>query len=117
MGLTKRSAYSNPEELLVNLKSRGGLIHANEKFFNLILVTEETFKKHQTSPDCFERTLDDILVNHNFDFPCKEHGADILSYALGYYLRMRMLQFTNQLNKKPEQKYIKIKKTSKFTDS
>ena len=75
---------------LFDMKSRGGLIHTNHHFFNLISFTEQCFAKHACNINVFDLTVDEILENCNFTFPCQKHGADILLYAIFYYIRLRM---------------------------
>ena len=82
------------------MKTRGRLIHANYHFFNLIYHTEKCFAKYANNSKVFDLTVDEVLDTFNFTFPCRDHGADILAYALYYYVRMRMRQFTFQENQK-----------------
>lgn len=46
---------------LVQMKSHGGLIHANHHFFNLIRHIEASFAKYSSCVDVFDFTLDDVL--------------------------------------------------------
>ena len=85
---------------LVDMKSRGRLIYANQHFFNLIFHTETCFVKYARNANVFDLTVADVLENYNFTFPCKEHGSDILAYAIYYYVRLRMRQYTFQENQK-----------------
>ena len=73
--LTTQESY--PVSQCVDLKSKGKLIHANLKFFDLINKVEKCFAKHVTSPNVFDLTMDEILSTYNFTFPCKEHASDI----------------------------------------
>lgn len=100
---------------LVGMKSRGGLIHANLRFFDLIRYVESCFVKYASHRDVFDYTLDEVLSSYNFTFPCTEHASDILSYAIIYYIRLRMRQNTYQENiKKPKDSMAK-KKLSRLT--
>ena len=99
---------------IVDLKSRGGLIHSNLHFFNLINFTEKCFSKHANSSLVFQLTVDEVLDDYRFTFPCMNHAADLLSYALFYYVRMRMRQFCLQENIKMKKDSSKKRKQSKL---
>lgn len=101
---------------LVQMKSHGGLIHANLYFFNLIRHIETSFAKYSSCVDVFDFMLDDVLETHTFTFPCKQHVSDILSYAIVYYLRLRMRQNAHQENKKLEKEFVVKKMLSKLTN-
>ncbi|XP_011883692.1 PREDICTED: uncharacterized protein LOC105570853 [Vollenhovia emeryi] len=58
---------------LVDMKSRGGLIHANLRFFHLICYIEASFAKYSSDVDVFNLTLDEVLDSYTFTYPCKEH--------------------------------------------
>ena len=68
-----------PVSQLVDMKSRGRLIHANTHFFNLISYVEKCFSKYARNSRVFNLTIDEVIQNYKFTFPCKQHGADILS--------------------------------------
>lgn len=96
------------------MKTRGSLIHANLYFFNLIKYVEQCFSKHASNSNAFDLTVDEVLDNYEFTFRCKDHGSDILSYAVFYYIRLRMRQFTYQENQKIQKQSIIQRKMSKL---
>lgn len=57
------------------------------------------FSKHVSSPNVCEETVNEMLNNYKFSFPCTEHGSELLCYAITYYLRLRMRQYSQQINK------------------
>jgi len=107
---------SNSLSQLVNIKTRGGLIHTNIHFFDLIRYVEKCFAENCTFSNVFDVTVDKVLDTYDFTFPCKEHGSEILSYAIFYYLRLRMRQFTFQENQKHKKKSIIYRKISKLSN-
>lgn len=102
-----------PEQELVTLKSRGRLIHANKHFFHLIRNVEENFTEFCRDSRAFELTTSKVLDTYPFQFPCLEHGSELLSYAVFYYVRLRMRQFTYQENQKKAKKSANQRKLSK----
>lgn len=102
------------EAALVNLKSRGKLIHPNITFFYFIKNIEQKFKNHCNSPYVFDLILEDILNEHNLSFPCSIHSTDIISFVVVYYLRMRMRQFSQQENSKNKKNNRNKKKLAKL---
>ena len=96
------------------MKTRGALIHANYHFFSLISFVEKCFVKHATDSNVFDLTIDDVLVNYEFHFPCKEHGTELLAYAIFYYIRLRMRQYTYQENHKIKKESVVQRKLSKL---
>lgn len=101
---------------LVEIKSNGGLIYPNLHFFNLIRFIEQCFVKHASYKNVFDLTVNDVLENFNFNFPCTQHAADILAYTIVYYVRLRMRQNAYQENMKAPKKFVKQKKLSKLSN-
>ena len=101
---------------LVDMKSRGGLIHANSRFFHLILHVEACFAKYASRKDVFDCTVEEVLSTYDFTFPCTEHATQILSYAIVYYIRLRMRQNAHQENLQLTKKFVVKKKLSKLTN-
>lgn len=101
---------------LVDMKSRGGLIHANSQFFNLIRYVETCFARYASRSNVFECILEEILSSYDFTFACTEHASQILSYAIVYYINLRMRQNADQENLKMTKKFVVKKKLSKFTN-
>ena len=114
-GLTHRE-IKTPVNQLVDIKSRGRLIHANTHFFNLISYVEKYFSKYARDSHVFNLTIDQVIENYKFTFPYKQHGADILSYSIYYYVRLRMRQFTFQENQKVKKESVVKRKLSKLTN-
>ncbi|XP_066586111.1 uncharacterized protein [Prorops nasuta] len=108
-------AFSSAITGLVDVKNRGRLLYPNQKFFKLIIYVEKCFIKHASKSDVFESTLEEVLSNYNFTFPCKDHASDIISYCLFYYIRMRMRQFVHQENLKIKKLFAARKKLSKLS--
>lgn len=80
-----KTSCSSPVSQLVHIKSRGGLIHANLHFLNLIRHVEASFAKYSSRVDVFDQTLDEVLNTYTFTFPCKQHASEILScYSILY---------------------------------
>jgi len=98
------------------MKSKGGLIHPNQGFYNLILAIEDSFEKHCNSEDVFENCVDDVLVGsgHLTEFPCSEHKSEIMTYIISYYITMRMRQHTALQNRELKKKSCLLKKKSKL---
>lgn len=61
--------FHEPIARLVNLKSKGGLIHPNINFFNFICKIEQLFSKYYKMADVFELILTDLLDDTLY-FPC-----------------------------------------------
>lgn len=70
--LKNMSVYTSKSEL-VNLKSKGFLIHPNENLFNILQVLDTCFSKHGSSPDIFENAYEFFLVSTNLKFSCSIH--------------------------------------------
>lgn len=117
MQALKSSSSMAPVSHLVSLKSRGGLIHANLNFFNLIRYVETCFAKYASRQDVFDCTLEEVLSSYVFTFPCTKHASDILSYAIVYYIRLRMRQYAHCENMKLKKKFVVKKKLSKLTNT
>ena len=98
----------------MNLKTKGKLIHPNIMFFNFIKKIEQSFIKNCSSADVFEHIITDIIDDKPIYFPCSTHGQEIISFAVTYYVRMRMRQFSFQENKKKKPENRNKKKIAKF---
>jgi len=72
--------------------------------------------KHCSSTHVFDLIIDDMInEKHITNFPCVTHdGENIISFAVIYYTRMRMRQFTYQENKKKKPDNRNQKKVAKF---
>ena len=114
--LTSCETKSSLSEL-VDLKTRGRLIHPNVNFFHSICFVEKAFSMHCHDTHVFDLTVDYVLTNYDFKFSCIDHASDILSYAIYYYIRMRMRQLTFQENQKQAKEYTIKNKLSKLTTS
>lgn len=114
-GLTKCTKKTASAELL-EMKSNGRLIHANKHFFDLINFVERCFSRYASRKNVFDLTVDTVVQDYIFTFPCKEHAADILAYSIYYYIRLRMRQFTHQENLKAKKQSVVQRKMSKLTN-
>lgn len=110
-------ASPHPSSLtqLTDMKSHGFLIHPNIKFYQFIRHAESCFALHASKKHVFELTVEQVLSTHSFAFPCAHHASDILSFALFYYIRMRMRHYCYQAKREESQKFVVKKKLSKFT--
>lgn len=107
--------FSNlPEAELVNLKSKGRLVHPNYYFYKFISNIETHFSNNINDPDVYSNTVEDILANEHLNFPCSIHKDEIVAYSIRYYLNMRMRQFSWQINQEKLKENSKRKKISKF---
>ena len=75
---------------LVDMRTRERLIHPNLHLFKLINVIEQCFQKNARSVDVFDLTVDEVLEKYSFTFPCKKHASYLLSYAMHYYIPLKM---------------------------
>ena len=112
----KSTETTDPVAKLVNLKSEGRLIYSNLNFFKLISFVESCFAKYASSVNVFEETMEEVCSTYPFSFPCLPHASDVLSYALHYYIRMRMRQYTYQENQKLKKKFVPQKKLAKLNN-
>lgn len=107
---------ARPQAKLVDIKSRGKLIHADDLIYNLFLETEIYFIEaiDKKKFDILDYVVEKMLVNYYFDFPCNEHKVDVLSQCLFYYVTMRMRQFVKVENRKPKSQNKLRKKQSRL---
>ena len=89
-------------------------MYSNFKFFDLISFTEHCFAKHVTSVHVFDFVMEEVFSSYKFTFPCLEHASEILSYALYYYIRLRMRQYTLQLHQTSRKEFVSLKKQAKL---
>lgn len=76
---------------LVNLKSRGYLIHPENNFYLLVRNIEMSFVKFADSQNVFEETIEDFFnVNFIIPFPCDKHKTEVVEYIFTSYIIMRM---------------------------
>jgi len=99
---------------LVNMRTKGRLIHPNIVFFNFIRKIEESFSNNCSSTKVFELVVTDLMNEKTLTFPCSIHGENIISFAVMYYVRMRMRQFSYQENKNKKLENRNKKKIAKF---
>jgi len=118
---TCKSAFIAPQvysqqlsATLVNMRTKGRLIHPNIVFFNFIRKIEESFSKNCSSTKVFELVVTDLMNEKTLTFPCSIHGENIIAFAVMYYVRMRMRQFSYQENKNKKLENRNKKKIAKF---
>jgi len=80
---------NEPVARLVNLKSKGGLIHPNINFFNFICKIEQLFFKYCEMADVLELILTELLEDTLY-FLCFQHNEEIIAFTIKYYINMRM---------------------------
>jgi hypothetical protein len=97
---TTLSNFNIPVHQVVNMKTKGRLIHSNIGFFNFIKKIEENFKKYFHNTEVFDLVITDLMTEKTLSFPCSIHGENIFEFAVIYYVRMRIRQFTYQENSK-----------------
>ncbi|XP_072145361.1 uncharacterized protein [Dermacentor andersoni] len=103
-----------PEAELVNCKTRGRLTHPNMHLYRLFMEAEEHFSKYANLGDAYDKTIDAVLENFTFTFPCTIHKEDILAKLLHYYISLRMRQYCRQLKRKHVEKGQDLRKMSKL---
>lgn len=120
--LTCRSAFKQSSGYsqesvarLVNLKSKGGLIHPNKNFFHFICKIEQSFAKHCENNDVFELVLTELIEDNSLSFPCFQHCEEVMCFAIRYYINMRMRQYSQKHNAETKKENMKKKKEAKFT--
>uniref|UniRef100_A0A0K8RG57 Transposable element n=1 Tax=Ixodes ricinus TaxID=34613 RepID=A0A0K8RG57_IXORI len=114
-GLVSPTSLSEkPEAAFVNCKTRGKLLHPTTNVFNLVCATETCFQKHAESKFAYERTLDEVMDNFHFSFPCTGHKIDITAQILHYYISMRMRQYCKQKMREKANKTRELRKRSKL---
>lgn len=107
-----------PEAHLVNIKSRGKLIHPNKQIFQLFKKIEYIFAKNINSMNIYQKTMEDLLTkNVKLEFACNDHKNDIISYCIHYYVTLRMRQFAKQENHKMKTMSRDKKKLSKLCNN
>ena len=88
---------------LVNVKSRGGLIHPNMHLFSLFSKLERHFEEHTkngTSKFLYNEIVDDFFnENSSLSFTCEKHKESVIAYSIHYYIQMRMCQYSRQINR------------------
>lgn len=52
----------------------------------------------------YDKTIDAVLENRDFMFPCSAHKEEMLAKQLHYYVCLRMRQYWRQLKKNERNK-------------
>jgi len=119
---TCKSAFVTPQVYsehlcasLVNMKTKGRLIHPNIYFFDFIKKIENSFNKYSSSTHVFELIVTYLMSENTINFRCSSHGGDVISFTVMYYIRMRMRKFSQQENKKKKKDNRNKKKIAKFS--
>ncbi|KAH7949662.1 hypothetical protein HPB49_013462 [Dermacentor silvarum] len=86
----------HPEASLVNLKTKGKLVHPAIHIFRMLQSAESVFQKKASKRSAYCLTIDELLEQHNFSFPCPLHKVDVVAHVLQYYVSMRMRQYAKQ---------------------
>ncbi|KAH7979543.1 hypothetical protein HPB49_009800 [Dermacentor silvarum] len=64
------------EASLVNLKTKGKLVHPAIHIFRVLQSAESVFQKNAAKGSANCLTIDELLEQHNFSFPCPLHKVD-----------------------------------------
>lgn len=106
---------------LVNVKSRGGLIHPNLHLFYLFNNVEKKFTHHiqEKTIDIYHQVIDEVIddlkaKDTTIKFSCGEHSKEVLAYCIYFYLTMRMRHWTRIKNRENFKKSLHQKKISKL---
>lgn len=104
------------QALLVNIKSKGALIHSNQFLFSLIMTIEKYFCKNIESGDqyVYNTTVSEVIDNYTFTFPCDNHKEEIMASVINYYITMRMRQWAKAQNRDVIKHSREKKKLSKL---
>lgn len=94
--IEETALHAQPESILVQCKTRGRLLHPNRIVFCLLKAAEIEFEKHATCRNAYELTIENLLENYRFAFPCVDHKEDIMAQLLHHYIAMRMRQLCKQ---------------------
>lgn len=110
--------FSNhPSAHFANLKaqqtSTGIIVHPHAEFFSMIWDVETTFHKYQKSPNVYSLTAE-AVSKMPLKFPCSVHATDIVSFAITYYLKMRINQYISQENSNVVKTSAHIAKTARI---
>lgn len=89
-------------------------MHPNEKLYLLVYRIELLFQKHCESKFVYEEIINDAIDNNILTFPCKIHGAEILTAIIHYYVRMRIQKYIAKCNQENVRNNMILKKQAKF---
>jgi len=102
---------------LVNKKTKGYLMYCNLYLYKLFHKAEEYFVINVMQSDCYERTMTDMVLNVQMNFPCEEHKSNVIASCLHYYIRMRMRHYEREQNRNQKKKSKSKKKEAKVYQS
>ena len=106
------------ESEIVNLKTRGFLIHPNNHLYKILQMLEISFCKHANSKDVFDNTYNETFLQISaIPFPCSEHKYEVITDIFTMYIIMRMRQYTYLENQKEKKNNRTKKKLSKLVSS
>lgn len=112
--LTKLSTENLAVAEIVNLKTRGFLLHCNLYLFKLFRRAETFFSENVKFANCYERTVNDVFENLELSFPCEEHGSEFLATSLHYYIVIRLRHYEREENRRVHKKSQMKKKEAKL---
>lgn len=111
---SQRESATLPVAKLVNIKSKGGLIHPNTHLYKMFRAIETLFIKNINSENVYHNVINEIADKDvKLSFPCDTHKNDVISNCIHYYLTVRMRQFARLENKKKRNTSKKFKKQAK----
>lgn len=107
--------HKQPEGALVLCKTRGGLLHPKRNIFHFLQSAEAQFHKHEADRNVYELTVESVLEEQKFSFPCPSHKEEIMATLLHGYVAMRMRQFCKQRLLQMKNKAQQLRKLAKLT--
>lgn len=104
---------------LVNLKTRGFLMHPSHQMFHIIKCLESSFIKFADSFNVFEETYEDFFKNEDLSlkWECSDHKTDIFTNVFTLFITMRMRQYSYAKNINSKKLNRTKKKLSKLVSS
>lgn len=87
--------------------------HPNIYLYKFLEMIEYCFNQHCDKHDVYDIVVNKITQN-SFNFPCAEHGTEVIAYIVHYYLQLRMRQYAKDYIKDLTKKSAEYKKISKL---
>lgn len=102
---------------LVNIKTKGFLVHPQHNLFKILEALELCFMKHSEKVDPFTDTYEEFFQKENLhlSFPCALHKTEIFIDIFVMYITMRMRQHSYARNNENKKTNKSKKKISKLT--
>ena len=104
-----------PVAKLVNNRTKGKLIYANVKLYEMLSGIDKFIENHIDDNELYWKVLDDISNNNiKFNFPCEEHKCKVIPEIIYDYILMRMLQYSRLLRRDSTKEAKSLKKEAKL---